>query len=133
MGWLMFKLKPDSPMDNVEDLKKDWLVSFQHKFVHPLLLGQFWSTHTHWIPVCYLHQQSFTIGWRIGWSLDSRSCSGSYGSTCHICINSLCHMIGKRPYSTSHKRGIVGLLLFLLWVKVITTIIMNSSGITEMA
>ena len=36
MGWLMFKLKPDSPLDNVEDLKKDRLVSLQHKFVHPL-------------------------------------------------------------------------------------------------
>ena len=36
MGWLMFKLKPASPLDNVEDLKKDKLVYFQHKLVHPL-------------------------------------------------------------------------------------------------
>ena len=37
----MFKLKPDSPLDNVEDLKKDKLVSLQHKFVHPLSLVSF--------------------------------------------------------------------------------------------
>ena len=50
MGWLMFKLKPDSPLDNVEDLKKDRLVSLQHKFVHPLsFFGKLWITITHWI------------------------------------------------------------------------------------
>ena len=34
MGWLMFKLKPASPMDNVQDLKKDALVMWQDKWVH---------------------------------------------------------------------------------------------------
>ena len=32
----MFKLKPDSPMDNVQDLKKDSLVMWQAKWVHAI-------------------------------------------------------------------------------------------------
>ena len=35
MGWLMFKLKPDSPMDNAEDLKRIGRC-LSGKFVHPL-------------------------------------------------------------------------------------------------
>ena len=36
MGWLMFKLKPQPPLNNVEDLKKDKLVYLQHNFIHPI-------------------------------------------------------------------------------------------------
>ena len=34
MGWLMFKLKPEPPLDNVHDLHNDKLVAWQHKWVH---------------------------------------------------------------------------------------------------
>ncbi len=34
MGWLMFKLKPSPPFDNVADLKKDWMVMLQHQYIH---------------------------------------------------------------------------------------------------
>ena len=34
IGWLMFKLKPEPPMNNVNDLKKDKLVMWQYKYVH---------------------------------------------------------------------------------------------------
>jgi hypothetical protein len=34
MGWLMFKLKPLPPFDNVVDLRKDPLVAWQHRYIH---------------------------------------------------------------------------------------------------
>src|SRR5690606_2568163 len=36
MGWLMFKLKPEPPIDNVKDLERDPLVMWQAKYVHLL-------------------------------------------------------------------------------------------------
>jgi hypothetical protein len=34
MGWLMFKLKPLPPFDNVANLRKDPLVAWQHRYIH---------------------------------------------------------------------------------------------------
>src|SRR5947209_7314586 len=34
IGWLLFKLLPQPPFDNVNDLKKDRLVMWQHRHVH---------------------------------------------------------------------------------------------------
>lgn len=49
IGWVMFKLKPEPPIDNVADLERDSLVMWQHRnyvsiaivmsFVLPTLLG----------------------------------------------------------------------------------------------
>ena len=103
MGWLMFKLKPDSPLDNVEDLKKDRLVSLQHKFVHPLsffisfglpsLIGYIYAVYT----------GNLSANRRCSWCLFipgvARVVMVQHAT---FCINSLCHMIGK-PYSTSHS------------------------------
>src|SRR5205807_5565234 len=36
IGWLLFKLLPQPPFDNVNDLKKDRLVMWQHRHVHLL-------------------------------------------------------------------------------------------------
>ena len=44
MGWMLFKLWPQPPIDNVADLKKDPLVMWQHKHIHLLAgTGEFWS------------------------------------------------------------------------------------------
>jgi stearoyl-CoA desaturase (Delta-9 desaturase) len=53
MGWLMFKLKPLPPFDNVADLKKDPLVAWQDRYIHliaalvafvlPASLGFLWG------------------------------------------------------------------------------------------
>ncbi|MGA0845333.1 MAG: acyl-CoA desaturase, partial [Luteolibacter sp.] len=53
IGWLMFKLNPEPPMDNVNDLRKDKLVMWQHRYVHwiglvvglivPSALGYGWN------------------------------------------------------------------------------------------
>jgi stearoyl-CoA desaturase (Delta-9 desaturase) len=34
IGWLMFKLKPKTCLDNVIDLKKDALLVWQHRYIH---------------------------------------------------------------------------------------------------
>src|SRR5580700_9894945 len=36
IGWLLFKLLPQPPFDNVNDLKKDPLVMWQHRHIHLL-------------------------------------------------------------------------------------------------
>ena len=104
MGWLMFKLKPVAPLDNVEDLKKDWLVSFQHKFVHPLsflvsfglptLIGYFYAIYTNNLS---------PVAGALGGLLIPGVARVVMVQHATFCINSLCHMIGKRPYSTSHS------------------------------
>src|SRR3954470_4900108 len=53
IGWLLFKLLPQPPFDNVNDLRKDPLVMWQHRHVHllavlmgfvlPTLLGGLWD------------------------------------------------------------------------------------------
>src|SRR4030095_16586091 len=57
IGWLLFKLKPFPPFDNVSDLQRDRLVVWQHRYIHciavfvafvlPAALGFFWGG-----PVC---------------------------------------------------------------------------------
>src|SRR6202045_3677742 len=53
IGWLLFKLWPQPPFDNVPDLKKDPLVMWQHRHINllavlmsfalPTLLGAWWN------------------------------------------------------------------------------------------
>ena len=33
IGWLLFKLNPDQPYDNVADLQKDWMIVWQDRYV----------------------------------------------------------------------------------------------------
>ena len=103
MGWLMFKLKPDTPTENVQDLKKDKLVMWQHKWVHPIsfvvsfiipaLIGYGYATYSGKDPM---------VGALGGFLLPgvARVVMVQHAT---FCINSLCHMIGTRPYSTSHS------------------------------
>lgn len=104
MGWLMFKLKPDSPMDNVQDLKKDRLVVWQDKWVHgiaffmsfifPAILGYIYAITT---------GNLTPIGGALGGLLIPGVARVVMVQHATFCINSLCHMIGERPYSTSHS------------------------------
>jgi stearoyl-CoA desaturase (delta-9 desaturase) len=94
MGWLMFKLKPFPPFDNVSDLQRDRLVMWQHKHIHwigafvafvfPALLGLAWG------------------GWvsALGAFLIAGVARVVFLQHCTFCINSLCHYLGKRPYSS---------------------------------
>jgi stearoyl-CoA desaturase (delta-9 desaturase) len=94
IGWLLFKLMPQPPFDNVNDLKKDRLVMWQHRHVHllavlvsfglPTLLGGLWD------------------GWigALGGFLIGGVAKVVVVQHCTFFINSACHTIGRQPYST---------------------------------
>ena len=104
IGWLMFKLKPVPPLDNVKDLRKDKLVMIQHKWVHlisfvvsfgvPALIGYFYAV--------YSGNLSPAVG-ALGGLLIPGVARVVMVQHATFCINSRCHRIGKRPYSTSHS------------------------------
>jgi len=94
IGWLMFKLNPPPPYDNVLDLQKDPLVMWQHRYIHwigttvafilPTVIGYLWD------------------GWvcALGAFLIAGVARVVFLQHCTFCINSLCHYIGERPYSS---------------------------------
>ncbi len=93
IGWLLFKLWPEPPYDNVPDLRKDPLVMWQHRHVHliaalvsfvlPTLLGAWWN------------------GWvgALGGFLIGGVAKIVLLQHCTFFINSACHTIGRQPYS----------------------------------
>jgi stearoyl-CoA desaturase (delta-9 desaturase) len=94
IGWLLFKLKPPPPFDNVVDLQKDRLVIWQHRYIHwigaivafglPAAIGYAWG------------------GWTtaLGAFLIAGVARVVAVQHCTFCINSLCHYIGKQTYSS---------------------------------
>ena len=89
-------------MENVQDLRKDPLVMWQHKWVHPISLVS-----------SFVVPALIGYGYAVYFNLDP--VMGALGGFlipgvarivmvqhATFCINSLCHMIGSRPYSTSH-------------------------------
>jgi stearoyl-CoA desaturase (delta-9 desaturase) len=93
IGWLLFKLLPQPPFDNVADLKKDRLVMWQHRYIHligvlvsfvlPAVLGAIWN------------------GWvgALGGFLIGGVARVVVLQHCTFFINSACHTIGRQPYS----------------------------------
>jgi stearoyl-CoA desaturase (delta-9 desaturase) len=94
IGWLLFKLLPQPPFDNVVDLKKDPLVMWQHRHIHllaviigfalPALAGFGWDG---WVGAL----GGFLIGGV------AKVVVLQHGT---FLINSACHTIGRQPYST---------------------------------
>ena len=94
MGWMLFKLWPEPPLDNVADLKKDPLVMWQHRYIHflavtvsfilPILAGFLWD------------------GWvgALGGFLIGGVAKVVMLQHCTFLINSACHTLGRQPYST---------------------------------
>lgn len=118
IGWLLFRLKPKPPVTNVKDLEADPLVMWQHRyvqwiglvvgFVTPAVLGYAYcaffgpANANPWMTAL----AAFLIAGLL------RTVVVQQGT---FCINSLCHMIGRRPYSTDHSArdsGAVALLTF---------------------
>jgi stearoyl-CoA desaturase (Delta-9 desaturase) len=93
IGWLIFKLKPESPYDNVADLQQDKLVCWQDRYVQtiavvvsfglPPILGFLWN------------------GWSgaLGAFLIAGVARVVALQHCTFLINSACHTIGRQPYS----------------------------------
>jgi stearoyl-CoA desaturase (delta-9 desaturase) len=94
IGWLLFKLQPEPPFDNVADLQKDPLIMWQHRHIHllavlvsfvlPTVVGGLWS------------------GWAgaLGGFLIAGVARVVVVQHCTFFINSACHTIGRQPYST---------------------------------
>jgi stearoyl-CoA desaturase (Delta-9 desaturase) len=103
IGWLMFKLNPEPPMDNVNDLRKDRLVMWQYKYVHwigflvgvviPTVLGGLYS---HWTG------GDVMVG-ALGGFLIPGVARIVVAQHCTFFINSLCHTIGRQPFSSKHS------------------------------
>ena len=93
IGWILFKVLPEPPLDNVADLRKDKLVMFQHRadkliavgvgLLLPTALGYWWN------------------GWQgaLGGFLVVGALRVFVVQQCTFFINSLCHTIGSQPYS----------------------------------
>ncbi len=106
IGWLIVSLTP-APLENVADLKKDKLVMWQHRncqliavlvgLVLPALLGFLWNG-----PVGAL-----------GGFLIAGLCRVVTVHHSTFFINSLCHTIGRRPYSKSSTARDSALMAFL--------------------
>jgi stearoyl-CoA desaturase (Delta-9 desaturase) len=94
MGWILFKLNAEPPLDNVPDLERDPLVRWQHRYVHVLavLVGFVLPT-----VAGFLYD-----GW-VG-ALGGLLIGGvaRIVATQHTTffINSACHCMGRQPYST---------------------------------
>ena len=94
IGWLLFKLDPPPPFDNVSDLKRDHLVMWQHR-------------HIHWIAALVSFGLPATVGFLYGGWVSALGAFLIAGVArivvlqhCTFCINSLCHYLGERPYSS---------------------------------
>lgn len=94
IGWLLFRRGPETPLTWVRDLQKDKMVWWQHRF---------------YLPIAFL--MSFGLPALIGYlwggsqaALGAFLIAGIARVVCvhhsTFCINSMCHWIGKRPYST---------------------------------
>lgn len=109
IGWLLFKLRPEPPMDNVADLMADRLLMWQHR-------------HCHWIGALISFVLAPAIGWLWGGFESALGALLLAGVARIVCvqhstffINSFCHYIGHRPYSsrcTARDSWIMALFTF---------------------
>jgi stearoyl-CoA desaturase (delta-9 desaturase) len=93
MGWILFKLDAEVPLDNIQDLRKDRLVMLQDRFYVTIAVG------------FGLLLPAFLGFMHAGWlgALGGFLLAGVARVTAvqHMTffINSLCHTIGGQPYS----------------------------------
>jgi len=94
IGWLLFRTGPDTPLTWVRDLQKDRLAWWQHQFYIPLAFAMGFGLPT---LVGYLWG-----GWQaaLGAFLIAGVARTVFVHHMTFCINSLCHWIGDRPYSS---------------------------------
>ena len=113
IGWLLFKLNPEPPVDNVGDLRKDKLVMWQHKYTHwiGLVLGLI-------IPTALGYGYNSLMGLdpvqgALGGFLIAGVTRIVIAQHCTFFINSLCHTVGRQPYSSSHSARDSAIMAFL--------------------
>jgi stearoyl-CoA desaturase (delta-9 desaturase) len=93
MGWILFKLDAEPPLDNIPDLYKDRLVQLQDRFYVSIAVG-----FGLLLPAVlgFLH-----AGWlgALGGFLLAGVARVTAVQHMTFFINSLCHTIGRQPYS----------------------------------
>jgi stearoyl-CoA desaturase (delta-9 desaturase) len=93
IGWILFKLDPEPPLDNVADLRKDRLVVWQERFCLPLAV-----TVGFIVPALLGFMHDGWIG-ALGGFLLAGVARITVVQHMTFFINSLCHTIGRQPYS----------------------------------
>jgi len=93
IGWILFKLDPEPPLDNVADLRKDALVMWQDRYYLPLAVGFGFL-----VPAMLGYLHSGWIGALGGFLLGGVARVTAVQHMTFF-INSLCHTIGRQPYS----------------------------------
>lgn len=109
MGWLLFKLKPKPPMDNVSDLKKDAWVMWQHRWCHWIGFGVGFI-----LPSLLGYWHAGATG-ALGGFLIAGVARVTFVQQMTFFINSLCHYMGRQPYSTkcsARDSGIMAIFTF---------------------
>lgn len=94
IGWLLFRTGPDTPLTWVRDLQKDKLAWWQHQYYVPLAFGMGFG-----VPALL----GFLWGGAqaaLGAFLIAGVARIVFVHHMTFCINSLCHWIGSRPYSS---------------------------------
>jgi len=109
IGWILFKMNPKPPMDNVADLRKDPLVMWQYRWdkLIAVLVGLV-------LPAVIGYFHSGPMG-ALGGFLIVGVARVFVVQQCTFFINSLCHTIGAQPYSTrcsARDSAIMALLTF---------------------
>jgi stearoyl-CoA desaturase (Delta-9 desaturase) len=94
IGWLLFKLNPQPPFDNVPDLKRDRLVCWQHKYVHLLAVLVGFA-----LPALAGFLYDGWVGALGGFLMGGIARVVAVQHTTFF-INSACHCLGRQPYST---------------------------------
>ena len=93
MGWILFKLDAEPPLDNIQDLRKDRIFMLQDKYYTPLAVSVGLV-----LPAIlgFLHS-----GWlgALGGFLLAGVARVTAVQHMTFFINSLCHTVGNQPYS----------------------------------
>jgi stearoyl-CoA desaturase (delta-9 desaturase) len=93
IGWILFRMDPEPPWDNVADLRKDRLVMLQQNYYVPIAIFVGFL-----VPAMlgYLHS-----GWlgALGGFLIAGVARVVAVQHMTFFINSLCHTVGRQPYS----------------------------------
>jgi stearoyl-CoA desaturase (Delta-9 desaturase) len=94
IGWLLFRTGPETPLTWVRDLQKDRLAWWQHQYYVPIAVFMSFVLPT-------------AVGWLYGGPVAALGAFLIAGVARIVfvhhmtfCINSLCHWIGDRPYSS---------------------------------
>jgi stearoyl-CoA desaturase (Delta-9 desaturase) len=94
IGWLLFKMRPEPPLDNVADLLKDRMVMWQHRWCHAIGF-----TFGFGLPAAIGYVYGGPVA-ALGGFLIAGVARVVAVQHCTFCINSLCHTVGRRPYSS---------------------------------